>query len=315
MNLIQYLTPTNLADEKSKFFNSKNYHPQFKYRWDESDSIDWTKQHLEFQPLIQALKKQNTSQIFQITSQLFDTRLTPSLLCLAKKILTTPPCKITTPPFKKIIENFKSALKFLDLQEYSLKITNQHGFNFRPSGQEKKITVSRYLNLDFFSIDGEIKHELTHIIRYENGKYNQIAPSLKYLPTEEGLAAYYQAYTGKNGQSSLFQEAAEFAMTEISLKKSLRETILFLQNIGFSPELAWQRAIRHKFGFIDSSQPGDIMKPSMYFYHQQLVKNLTAEERYRLFCGKISLKELKDYPQYQGKIPLIKLKAFYSTKK
>ena len=81
--------------------------------------------------------------------------------------------------------------------------------------------------------------------------------------------------------------------------------------LGFSKELAWQRSVRHKFGFTDTKKPGDIMKPAMYFYHEQKIKALTDDERWRLFMGKIRIEELKDYPEYKGIVPLLKLKEFY----
>jgi hypothetical protein len=142
--------------------------------------------------------------------------------------------------------------------------------------------------------------------------FNNISKSKNCLPTEEGLASYCQDFTGDNGQASLFKHAAEYTVTDIALNGSLIDATDYLQSIGFSKPLAWQRAIRHKFGWVDTSKPGDIMKPSMYFYHQQFVKKLTREQKYCLYVGKIRVDELKNYPSYQGLIPLEKLTQFFN---
>jgi hypothetical protein len=90
--------------------------------------------------------------------------------------------------------------------------------------------------------------------------------------------------------------------------------IEFLIDLGFPPELAWQRAARHKYGWIDTSKPGDILKPSMYFHHLQEVKKLTHSQRLCLFVGKISIQDLEKYQKYSGKIPLEKIQEFYNVK-
>jgi hypothetical protein len=315
MNLIAYLTPTNLASEKERFFSSHQYNPIFRYIWDEPEALEWSQQNLKTQKLAQALKNQDSQAIQQVAEDLFETKITPELLTSAKQITSVVPSKNQTEPIEKIVMAFEKAFAFLGLDGYCVEIVDQHGFNFRPIAQQKKVVVSRHLNCDFFSVDGEVKHELTHIIRYENGQYNHISIAENYLPTEEGLATYCQDYAGHNGQNSLFQHAAEYTMTEVSLTSSLREVTQYLQEIGFSKELAWQRAIRHKFGFRDTSSAGDIMKPSMYFLHEQLVKQLQTDEKYRLFVGKITKKQLLDFPTYQGKIPLQKLQEFYTLGK
>ncbi len=312
MNLIQYLTPTNLAQEKERFFASKSYNPQLEYRWQEPEVREWVREKEDLQSLFAALNTQNADEVQQVASEYFDTALIPSFLEEAKRITSHVPERLPAQPIQNVVTAFKEAFSFFGLAEHSVEILDQHGFNFRPVSQEKKIVVSRYLNLDFFSIDGEVKHEMVHILRYENGKTNGIPPALDYLPTEEGLATYCQDYTGQHGESSLFQHAAEYSMTEVSLQSSLRDTITYLQDLGFSPELAWQRAIRHKFGFRDTSLPGDIMKPSMYFYHQQKIKALSQEEKYRLFVGKIARRQLPEYEKYDGKISLEKLQEFYT---
>lgn len=314
MNLIKLLTPTNLALEKEKFFTTHHYHPQFTYNWENVSAKSWIETRPKYTQLYQSLVEQDYSQIVKNTSVLFATHLTDKLTAEAQRIVSLTPHRFPRQSIELVVEAFSNTFNFLDLRDYSIAVVDQHGFNFRPEPSQKRIVMSMHANFDFFSIDSEVKHELTHIIRYENGKHNNIQASHGYLPTEEGLATYCQDYAGKGGHVSLFQHAAEYAVTTVGLRSSLADMIDYLQDLGFSKELAWQRAIRHKFGWIDTAQPGDIMKPSMYFYHQEIIKRLTDAERYRLFVGKISVDELDQYPTYKGIIPLEKLQEFYQWK-
>ena len=109
----------------------------------------------------------------------------------------------------------------------------------------------------------------------------------------------------------MFQHAAEYVATEIGLNGSLRDVFDYFNEIGFDKELAWQRAIRHKFGFIQTNKPGDIMKPSMYYYNRQKVGQLSDGERLRLMVGKISIEDLDMHNSYKGRFPAEKVIKFF----
>jgi hypothetical protein len=309
VSLLKFLTPTNIVEERIKFFSSRKYNPVFKYNRD-FDIDGWIRRRPKYKSLVKAILAQDTEGIMKLAGSLFETELTPNTLKLARNIVKNKPVLLEGDSIHKIVESFETAFKYFDL-DYQPELTNEEGFNFRPRYSEKKILIGKNLNLQYYSIDGEVKHEMLHIIRYENGKFNNIEKSAAYLPTEEGLAAYFHDYAGKNGEAALFQHAAEYLVTEIGIKSSLREMFDYLCSIGFNKELAWQRAIRHKYGFINTSEPGDIMKPSMYFYNEQKIKKLTDGEKLRLMVGRITQKELVKYPEYKGKISSEKIIEFY----
>lgn len=311
MNIVSYLTPSNLAAEREKFFASTSYNPIFSYEWNLPENTVWAAKHPRYNQLTTALREQDLNTAVAQAEIVFDTRITPELTRLAQELTTTCPPQREFIPHEKVISLFDQAFQELGLDEYTIETVDQHGFNFRPSARNKKIVMSKYMNMEFFDIPNEVRHELVHIVRYENGKYNRIPANTNYLPTEEGLACYCQDYAPANGESSLFQHAAEYAVTEVALQSSLRQMVEYLQDLGFSAELAWQRAARHKYGWVNTAEAGDIMKPAMYFYHQQLVKDLTNDERYRLFVGKIAQNQLVEFPEYTGRVSLEKLQSFF----
>jgi hypothetical protein len=93
----------------------------------------------------------------------------------------------------------------------------------------------------------------------------------------------------------------EYVATSVGLGGgSLRDIYECFRDFGASDELAWKRASRHKFGFIDTSVGGDIVKPAMYYANEQKVGELSATEKLRLFVGKIASSELDNHPKYKG---------------
>lgn len=312
MSLLSIITPLNLEEEKVKFFSDSNYHPQFSYDWGKGKYDEWLENNNHYESLMRAIFQQEGSQITSEAEKIFQTTITDEYLQRAKENIKIAPQKLTQPSNELVAHEFQKAFKQLGLVEYSLEIVFKDGFNFRPSPSNKKIYMSQSMNAEFYSVDAEIKHELAHIIRYENGKHNKIKRDGDYLPTEEGLASYCQDYTGEYGTTSLFQRSAEYVATLIGMTASLRDVFNFMIEIGFSKELAWQRATRHKYGFQNTQMQGDIMKPAMYFYQQQKIKELSSDEKYRLFMGKISSASLEKYPEYKGRVPLNVLKTFYA---
>lgn len=237
MNLLKLITPTNLKTQQERFFSEENYHPVFDYSW-EKTKIIYKNSNPSKQTLITAILDQKHDEITNSAKQYFETNLDDYQL-IAKEIISDfqrDKVTIKTPTLDEFAIAFQHAFKLLKL-DYKLEIVDETGFNFRPKPKDKKIIMSRHADFQFFDIEGEIRHELTHIIRYENSKFNKISPSQNYLPTEEGLATLMQD-TGPNGISSQFQHAAEYMASVIGSQGSLRDMYDYLREIGFNPELA-----------------------------------------------------------------------------
>jgi len=312
--ILDIITPNNLVEEREKFLKSSTYNPVFRYKWTSQEVGEFAHKHSKYKKLVLAIEKQDTDTIVKEAEKVFETKIEQEYLVTAQNIISAHPDLPNQSVFvKDIIAEFQHVLNYFNLS-YSFTVVPHAGFNFRPVYAKKKILVNENTDFHLLSLDGSIKHEMTHILRYTNGKYNKISRSSNYLPTEEGLACFMQDTYGEFGAASLFQHAAEYTVTEIGLKSSLRQMINYLCSIGFTKELAWQRAIRHKFGFIETSQPGDIMKPSMYFYTEQKLKTLHIDDLLKLFNGKISLQEINKYQKYIGIVPQDKLISYFSIK-
>lgn len=306
-NIVTLITPTNLDEERDKFFSSSTYNPTFHYIWqDEGSSVEF-RSPLK-QSLWSAIRSQDHSLIVESAKQFFEIDINPSTLKSAKYDASKRGL-VSRGSANEYADLFKQALSEFDIEDVDVVISDQSGFNARPDHLAKTVTISQHIEFSYFSMEGGVHHELVHILRYRNGEYNRIRRSPNYLPTEEGLASWCQ--DNANDDNGLAQHAMEYLASDIGLRGSLRDICESLIDLGMSPDLAWKRASRHKFGFVDTSQSGDILKPSMYYSNELKVGLLSQEERLRLFVGKISLKELGDHPTYTGLWPAQKLIKYF----
>jgi hypothetical protein len=311
--ILSIITPINLEEEKEKFFKSKTYCPQLKYSWDH-DAIKKSFKGIRkiSSNFFDSILNHQPERISQTASEFFESHIDNNILTYAKKILTNqkPEKNHNVQKLSTVLRKFEDAFLFFEI-DYQLTVQKKEGFNFRPAHHKRRLLISHKANFQYLPLEGSVKHELVHVIRYLNGLHNKIKYRWRYLPTEEGLACYIQDYHTKNGSVSLYQHAAEYVATDISLKGSMRDVYNFFRDSGFDEQFAWSRGIRHKFGFQDTSKPGDIMKPSMYFFNEQKIKLLSKDEILRLFVGKVSFKDLTKYPNYKGAFTEKKVREFF----
>lgn len=301
MSYLKLITPTNLSTEKERFFSEENYSPQLEYNWDNRTIDQFLRSTPNGRELVNALLSQNGNAITSAAAKFFDVKFRPTDLAFAKSLITTTPSPLngTADEYATLMRQKLAKLGI----DYKVEIVDEHGFQGRPNHKKHVLKLSKYLHLQFLTLDGITNHELVHIIRAVNGESNHIPTSNDYLPTEEGLACLIQDKLLTPPTSSSFQHALEYLAAHLSQTASFREIYDFLITHGNDPENAWLRGIRQKFGLHDTSQPGGLVKSGMYFYHENLLHSLSEDKLLRLFVGKISLAELPDYPEYTGKIP------------
>ena len=312
LGLNEFYTPTNIQSEKERFLSSGKYNPIFSYNWDHVQINEWLakKSQMKYSDLVGAILQQDIVRISKEGEVVFSSSVEEDVLDEAKQFLNEKPRSLTGQTVEELVSRYQSAFHYFDL-DYIPEVVNAHGFNARPRPSQRKVIISKYINLQYFSLECQVRHEIVHVLRAENSMHNRISKTATYLPTEEGLASFMQD-KGLEENYSQFQHAAEYAVTQVGLEGSLREMVDYLCELGFERDLAWQRASRHKFGFVDTSQPGDIMKPSMYFYNQQKISDLGKEDILRLFVGKIGLSDLETVREYTGKVDEAKILEYFN---
>lgn len=297
-SLLSLITPINLSQEKEKFLSSHRYNPIFHYNWQDNEPKILPKNTTRLM-LYQSVLRQDHQSITANAKELFLTNIEPKIIASAKTDINNQKDITHSGSAKDFASLLKEAFELFNI-DYTIEITQNGGFNARPDHKHKKLLISSAIKYEMFSMQGGVRHDLTHITRYLNGVYNNIKRSKNYLPTEEGLASYCQDNVVGIKDNGVVQHAIEYLASSVGVNGSLRDIYEVMRDCGMSQELAYQRAIRHKFGFVDTSQSGDIIKPAMYYYNELKVKNLSTSDKLRLFVGKIGLDQISDYREYTG---------------
>lgn len=298
---LKIITPTNLATEEERFFSLEDYSPRLEYDWNDQDLKEFVQGAPQGEPLAKALLSQDGEALTTAASAFFDVKFREGDIKLAQSLVAHPPVS-SDGTAEECAQLMRQKLARLGI-DYTVEVVDQRGFQCRPSHRKRVLKLSKYMHLQFPSLDSITNHELVHIIRAVNGEYNHISASKRYLPTEEGLACLVQDEMLKCPTASSFQHALEYLAAYLSQTSSFREVYNFFIEHGSDPKNAWLRGIRQKFGLKDTSKPGGLVKSGMYFYHENLLRSCSQSELLRLFVGKISLADLPAYPEYVGKIP------------
>lgn len=294
-NLLDLITPTNLESERVKFFASHSYNPIFHYIW-QDDNLTPSFSIKAKYPLWDAIRTQHREEIVATASVLFGVRIEEEMLDQAIEITKGEGIRFEGSA-DEIKAMFMSVFDSFDI-DYQIRLVDGVGFNIRPDHKNRQLLISKYIHFEYFSMEGEVNHELVHVIRYLNGRHNKIKRRDNFLSTEEGLASWCQDHT--NDDLSQVQHAMEYVGSAVGIGSSLREIYDCFVAMGMSEDLAWKRASRHKFGFVDTQYPGDILKPAIYFANSQKIDALSTNERLRLFVGKINQQDLIEFPEYKG---------------
>lgn len=310
MNILKLLTPTNLAEEKEKFFSNNQYNPEFQYLWEE-EKIENDSDYLLKTALYEAVLEQDNEKIIKAAQEYFavdiESEHSNAIFDLGREYE-----KVEAFELDELVDAYRQAFRYFEL-EHEIAVNDHLGYGIRPQHKQQKLYISKAYSYQYMDIDGSVKHEMAHVIRYENGRYNGIKRSPDYLPTEEGLATYVQDYTPEL-KSSLFQHAAEYEASRVGVQGSLRDIFDHFISLGFDKDLAWQRAARHKFGFKDTKSPGDIIKPAMYYFNARRILKLDPNQIVKLFIGKIGIDQALEQKEYKGRFKKDKICDFFDLK-
>lgn len=305
IKLIAALKPTNLNEEKEKFFQNPEYNPQFEYQKKNYSEIKKELKNLEIsEKLFDEKRKELLKQIELIefigkeefTQKSIELYGKPSedIINLAKEELEKVEFEeelnnIETSEIKKRLEQH---LKELDLDwEVILKDSLADEIT---AGKNGKIFLRNNIKVSEQRIQTMFKHEIDcHIIRAVNGLkqkykiYNYGFPN--YLETEEGLAIYMVSKLNLKTRKMYFPQI-RVILVGLALKSSLSEMFKECLNYGFTEENAWNLCSRIKRGLKDTALPGCFTKDHIYYSgYLKIKKYLDKGKIEDLMIGKISL--------------------------
>ena len=167
MTYLKLITPINIAEEKERFLSSSTYSPQFEYRWDNASMAKYKTAKPELIELADALVIQDRTAIERAAKAYFDVQFRPEDISFAERLVQEVP-NASNGTAEQLAPLIESKLRDFGIG-YKVEIVDKHGFQCRPDHKNKVIRISKYLHLQFYSVEGVANHELVHIIRAVNG--------------------------------------------------------------------------------------------------------------------------------------------------
>ncbi len=250
MSLISKLTPTNLNEEKEKFFNDENYNPQFLYKEviPRETIFRYGKPKLQYQNLAQ-----------EIVDRAYYGRNEYDLLMMEGKQMKK----------EEVTKKTQQFLKMHGLSErYQISWSSSY-VSRATIGKE----VIKYRLPAFFRKEGllgVLYHEVgTHAIRRVNYEQQPWFKRKKkhgfrnYLRTEEGLAVLHALIP--HSFKMVYTAANRYLAVAHAQKHSFSQLWKFMGQYVQDPTTRWMVTFRQKRGLTDTSQPGGFTKDLVYF--------------------------------------------------
>lgn len=279
MSFLTNLIPTNLNEEKAKFFADNLYNPQFTY----AEEINQKQLNKYGKP-----SEKYLSIAKNILQKAYFERDEDDLFLMEGPHHTQ----------KEVEEKIQTYLEIHDLEKRFRTVWSS-SFVVRTSINQDTIKLRLPCDFRREGLLGMLYHEIgTHALRRLN--YEQ-QPWYKrkekhgfgdYLKTEEGLATLH--FLIPHSFKLAFISALDYLTVSEAQDASFAETWNYLGKYVQDPNRRWMITLRKKRGLTDTSQPGGYTKDLVYFegmvdVHKWLKKNnfdITS-----LYFGKLALED------------------------
>lgn len=148
MPYLKLITPTNIAEEKEKFFAHPDYSPQFEYAWDDNLIAKCRAADPRLGALADALVTQQKELIEPAAQRYLDVEYRPEDLALARKLVREVPVE-SNGTADELAAVMVAKLREFEI-DYKVEIIDKHGFQCRPVHETRTLRLSKYLHLQFY---------------------------------------------------------------------------------------------------------------------------------------------------------------------
>lgn len=325
-DVLRYVHPQNIEEEKTKFFKNFNegieYNPQFTYLsrnpiysyFTISPKFETLKKDISF--LLESVPEDALGLIFEKKlidlyekMELIRSAGTPnfsdnsinyfgnvdsSLINYAKKIVKEDVLK------EKNTYTFSQAKKFLEKELKKRKLKhkiiekNTPGVRYSIYPAKREIMISNNTKFSKNTLQRMLFHEVeAHAFRYENGlnqnyKIFSKGISKETLETEEGIAANIEELSGINSSLQMKIYAGRVLAINKALNSTFFETFSYLKRF-FDDEEAFTLTLRAKRGLFHTRHKGAFTKDLLYLRGYLDVKDfLKNHSMEELYYGKFA---------------------------
>ncbi|MCA9369803.1 DUF1704 domain-containing protein [Candidatus Woesebacteria bacterium] len=297
---LAHLIPSNLEEEKEKFFASRTYNPQFEYA-------------VEIDPAYLTRYPAPEKKIFDLSQEIlreaYTSETEQSLFEREGRVLTQGEVKHTITTY---------------LQEYDLHtrytvLFSPH-FIARAAINSSELKIRLPIEHREHGLISTLHHEVgTHALRRLNDEQQpwhgkraefNLQP---HLVTEEGLATFHSILEEKN--PSAYIRALRYFAVYLASTSSFREVWNALDPYVDNLERRWRIVLRAKRGVRDTSTQQFFNKDSVYFSGMIHVWQWYKKNNFNLpllYCGKVATEDIERAAEHAHTTRLL-LPKFYTN--
>jgi len=325
IKLLYHLKPINLEEETEKFFNKRNYNPQFEYPQLKFDPLELVEKLNKIQNEIEN-DESEIGKLFQNKIEEISTKI-ELLESINETTFTENSIKLYGEPSKEEVKECKKLLEEINYKKLKEKET-QHSAEYAAkefekafqkykldkwkvkfkknmvtnciAGKNNRLFIKTNAKFTKSRIKALIVHEIeTHILTAENGKQQEYQLFNRgfsgYLTTQEGMAMYnVEQQTGKSFSKN-YSALSHVMATHYAKKHSFNQTFRKLLKLNIPEQQAFKSTLKVKRGFEDTSQTGTFTKDYIYYKGYKEIKNFIEQggQLSELYIGKININDLE----------------------
>lgn len=321
IKLLYHLKPTNLREEREKFFKDHSYNPQFEYPdllfdpFQLKEDLKKIESKLEDDSALTKLFHRKIKEIYK-KIKLIESIGTPHfvensialfgepnerLKASAQEKLKQQPKVFPTLdklPTDQIILEFEEVFKSYGLEQWKVKLKRDM-VAMVTAGKKNSVFMRDDVSFSKNRLRMVIAHEVeTHILTAENGKaqnYGLFSRGFaNYLITQEGLAIWNQEQVSSADNEKNYRTAALVFIVDFAMRHSFVETFDYCQKLDMNLRRAFQTTVKVKRGLEDTSKAGAFTKELVYMSGYTQVKDFIAKggNIKDLYYGKYNLEDL-----------------------
>jgi len=314
IDFLQLLEPTNLMDEKIRFFSGRTHQPKFEYR-PTSYSPEYLNKELSnlsfpsdpigklFERKVRdvwlsnqiVMNRGDRSKVRDFSIELYgapDNKLVKKAISIAVAVnKDSRKDKSRLYCSTEVAQMTRKVLVKIGLRDWTVIRTRRQSSAVNIVKRQIKISMQKHYSL--LEIKGIVAHEVFgHVYRAINGfcqPFKIFGTGLPgYLSTEEGLAMYLEEKYGVLDRYAFLRHALKVVAVDSILKNFCFEACFNrLVGLGADEDMAWELTSRVFRG-------GGFLKDHVYLKGYYEIKRYASDggDIKKLFVGKIGLKDL-----------------------
>lgn len=328
MPILRHLKPIDFIEHRKRAESDRMYEPMFTYHLLSFDAKEMRSRLTELKtddsPLGTLVEKKRRELLHRLT--LLETRGTDdyaqasislygkpdsALKSSAMSFLATQTASLLPPKpddlqtDEDVKKRFEKVLEEYGLHDWNVIIRENLASNCAVG--KKHVYIKEGAVFEPAHVEALIAHEIeAHALTAENGDtqaYEILASGCaRYLFTQEGLAIYLQNKVLPEHHDKHYWSARSILAIDYALSHGFAETRTYLEEIGYSPEKALNKALSLKRGIGDTSKPGCFTKDIVYFSGLQMIEMFVSGggDLKRLYVGRVAIEDLELVEQLEN---------------